>query len=67
MFPKWKGKHVWEVDRVEAKLKLKCPKCGSQQIIKHGWRISRRGRLQKYQCKNCGHIFYCNGGEVNEK
>jgi predicted RNA-binding Zn-ribbon protein involved in translation (DUF1610 family) len=60
-------KTCWEVDDVEAKLRLKCPECGSQQIIKYGWRITRKGRLQKYQCKNCGHIFYCSGErEVNE-
>jgi len=36
---------------------IKCPKCGSVQIIKKGVRKSRSGLVQKYLCKSCGAYF----------
>ena len=36
---------------------IKCPRCGSVQIIKKGVRKSRSGLVQKYLCKSCGAYF----------
>jgi len=33
---------------------LRCPKCSSPNIIRHG----KRNGVQKYRCKDKGHIFY---------
>lgn len=43
--------------RLEAKM-IKCPKCDSNDVVKHGTRKTQnRGLVQKYQCKNCNYKF----------
>jgi transposase-like protein len=42
---------------------MKCPRCGSDHISKHGIKITvSQGRKQRYQCQECGHTFYYKGG-----
>lgn len=40
------------------KAKAKCPKCGSESIIKFGSKMTKEGKKQRYQCQKCGHVFY---------
>jgi transposase-like protein len=35
---------------------MKCPYCGSEEIIKKG-KYWRNKEIQRYQCKNCGKKF----------
>jgi len=42
---------------VEKKVIIKCPECGSTEIIKAGFRLTRKGRKQQYKCKNCARTF----------
>lgn len=52
---------------------MKCPVCGSDQLIGHGtyWRINRHGdnppkvRVQMMMCKECGKFF--SSGEVQNQ
>jgi len=34
---------------------MKCPKCGSEDVIKDGSKISKRGRIQTARCGKCGY------------
>lgn len=37
---------------------IRCPKCDSKYIVKHGTRKTQnRGLVQKYQCKDCNYKF----------
>ena len=40
-----------------ASLEVRCPKCGSVDIIRKGVRDTRSGLIQKYMCKSCGAYF----------
>ena len=42
----------------EEKLKLKCPRCGSEKIRLNGKILKSGGELtQRYQCGECGYSF----------
>ncbi|MGC8558772.1 MAG: IS6 family transposase [Nitrososphaeria archaeon] len=36
---------------------VKCPKCGSTDIIRRGFRDSKKERVQRYSCRACGFRF----------
>ena len=36
---------------------IKCPYCGSTDVIKQGGRKTRKGRKQRYYCKSCNKSF----------
>ena len=36
---------------------IKCPECGSMNVIKKGTTLNRYGRVQNYKCKECARIF----------
>ena len=40
-----------------ASLEVRCPKCGSMDIIRKGIRDVKSGFIQKYMCKTCGAYF----------
>ena len=38
--------------------KIKCPKCGRENIRKNGMILKNDGsRVQRYQCRDCGYSF----------
>lgn len=37
---------------------MKCPKCGSPNIVKNGKKTLSDGKHQAYLCKDQGHVFY---------
>lgn len=37
--------------------KIRCPKCGSEDINKNGFVYTTEGQKQRYLCKKCGHIW----------
>ena len=70
-----KCKHVWAVEiswtlrkRVEESIVIqpvsasKCPKCGSESIVKKGVRKNKHIALQKWRCAGCGYWFTLNLG-----
>ena len=44
-------------------MSLRCPECGSTDIMKRGFNITRRGRVRRYQCKVCGRTFQIASGQ----
>lgn len=36
---------------------LKCPKCLSLDIWKHGFHYANGKEFQKYKCKKCGYVW----------
>lgn len=46
---------------MEKSNELKCPKCGSDKIVKSGKYRRRRGIVQRYRCNICGTSF-CHDG-----
>ena len=44
-----------------------CPKCKSENIVKHGIRKNKSGNLQRYSCKDCEKWFVFNLGFENMK
>lgn len=44
-----------------------CPKCKSENIVKHGIRKNKSGNLQRYSCKDCDKWFVFNLGFENMK
>lgn len=36
---------------------IKCPECGSSNIVKKGTTLNRYGRVQNHKCKECARIF----------
>jgi len=42
--------------------KLVCPKCNSENVVKHGLTHNKYGDLQRYSCKVCGKRFSFNLG-----
>lgn len=36
---------------------IKCPYCGSKDVIKYGKRASKQGKIKRYLCKNCNKAF----------
>lgn len=40
----------------------KCPKCLSEQLVKHGIRHNKYGDIQRFSCKNCHKRFVVNLG-----
>ena len=44
-----------------------CPKCKSDNIVKHGIRKNKSGNLQRYSCKDCNKWFVFNIGFENMK
>ncbi len=70
-----KCKHIWAVEYSFAIRRLvkketviepvsisNCPKCNSDQIVKHGIRRNKSGDLQRFSCKNCANRFTINLG-----
>ncbi|MHB1867925.1 MAG: DDE-type integrase/transposase/recombinase [Nitrososphaerales archaeon] len=70
-----KCKHAWAVEYSFAIRKLvqkevviqpinisNCPKCNSDQIVKHGVRHNKFGDIQRFTCKNCANRFVVNLG-----
>ena len=38
--------------------KIKCPKCGHENIRRNGMILKNDGsRVQRYQCRDCGYSF----------
>ena len=44
-----------------ATVTIKCPKCGSERVVKNGtmerWRALKSYRVQMLRCKACGKVF----------
>jgi len=40
----------------------RCPKCMSEQLVKHGIRHNKYGDIQRFSCKNCHNRFVVNLG-----
>lgn len=70
-----KCKHIWAVEYSFAIRRLVkqemiiqpidisiCPKCNSNQIVKHGIRHNKFGDIQRFTCKSCGNRFVHNLG-----
>ena len=45
---------------------MKCPRCGSTEIVKSGKHYNQKGITQRYGCKLCGTTF-CNEGYFRGK
>ncbi|KOP27292.1 hypothetical protein AMR41_05855 [Hapalosiphon sp. MRB220] len=45
-----------EVKTTNLEVKIECPECGSQDIIKNG-KDRKTKTVQEYKCKDCGHNF----------
>lgn len=45
---------------------MKCPKCESEKVIKHGKYTTLAGKFQKYHCQECGNNWSENNGKPNE-
>ena len=44
-------------------IKIKCPKCSSENVKKDGLRkTENRGNIQRYKCKDCSHRFSIDDG-----
>lgn len=43
---------------------IKCPECGSLNIVRRGTTLNRYGRVRNYKCKNCARHFI---GEIVEE
>ncbi len=39
---------------------IKCPKCKSEHIVKHGYHVTLKGKFPRRKCQNCGTTFYKN-------
>ncbi len=70
-----KCKHIWAVEysfQIRRLVKKEvviepinvsnCPKCKSDQIVKHGIRHNKYGDIQRFSCKNCANRFTINLG-----
>lgn len=36
---------------------IKCPECGSMNVVKKGTTLNRYWRVQNHKCKECARIF----------